>query len=87
MKIGSTHYVVRVEVTRVDQGTKETGDSSGYNKTEKPHRAATKVATVVIKGDELEQLKDRVVKHLELVEDISAIDEHDTGNTRRANDV
>lgn len=68
----TTHYVARVVVERVDQKPYE--DMFNGHKIWKMNRVVTEVTSLTVKSDGLVDLIAKTGKHLDLVEDIDAID-------------
>jgi hypothetical protein len=70
----TTHYVARIVIERVDHRQVETRNGIGVGKIMEPKRTVTELATLTLKSDELNTLVTKVGMHLELVEEIEAVD-------------
>jgi len=70
--VATTHYVVRITVERVDQNPYE--EMLQGQKAWKTKRTVTEVTTLTLKSDSLTDLVTKTGKHLDLIEDIDALD-------------
>lgn len=85
MEDSSTHYVVTVQVHRVDiQNTEPHATQPATRKTllDTPIRQVTKVAGFEVKSTDLDHLLARAEQHLKLVEDLEVIDAEAPKNVR-----
>lgn len=81
--MSSTHYVARVTIERVDHvDTKKPGGVMNSVVVEDTKRLVTQLASFTVRGDELPELLTKVPRHLELVDDIEAVDPEKKGNIR-----
>lgn len=79
----SSHYVARVTIERVDHiGTKRSGAVMHATLAEDTKRVVTQLASLTVRGDDLVVILTKVPKHLELIDDIDAVDQERKGNTR-----
>lgn len=62
-----THYVMMLVVEKVTKTTKTVGNYQ--NKTEEEVREVLEMAKVVVKETDIETLKAKAIKHLELISD------------------
>lgn len=72
----SSHYVARVVIERVDHITtnKKTGAIMSVGTVEETKRVVTQLASLTVRGDGLTDILTKVPKHLELIDDIDAVD-------------
>ena len=70
----SSHYVARIVVERVDHKEVETRNGMGGSKMMELKRTVTELATLTVKTDGIEALKDKVGAHMALVDEIVAVD-------------
>lgn len=90
-EVAHTHYVARVTIERVNH-MQEAAKTHVHNSEPTPTgRKVTELAEFTVRGDALPKMLDRVTQHLDLVDDISVIDdkrkagpfrEHGTGSKR-----
>lgn len=83
--MSSTHYVARVIIQRVDhidtESPKNIGTFSKIMQNE-TKRVTTELANFTVRGDHLVDILTKVPKHLELIDDISAVDPEKPKGTR-----
>lgn len=81
--MSSSHFVARITIERVDHvDTKKPGSIMTSVVVEDTKRFVTQLASFTVRGDQLTELLTKVPKHLELVDDIEAVDSEKKGNTR-----
>ena len=68
----NVHYVAQIKVERIE---KTGGTTDRYNTTTPAERAVSTLATVVIKGSDLDSLVQKAGAHLALVEDVPGADD------------
>lgn len=81
-EVSSSHYVARVVIERVDHIDVKGPANALRPAVEDTRRAVTQLANFTVRGDALTDLLTKVPKHLELIDDIDAIDPERKGNTR-----
>lgn len=72
--MGSTHYTARLVIERVDHlDVKRTGGVMGPS-VEETKRVVTQLASITVRDDALTGIITKVPRHLELIDDIEAVD-------------
>lgn len=61
----STRYTAHVQVVRID----ETEEYSANNRGKIPKSDKTEVASITVRANDLEALRDKLVKHIELIDE------------------
>lgn len=66
--MSDTHYTATLEVTKTEQTKGRSADDYGRGKVE-PSRDVANVARIVVRADDLAALRDKLVKHVELIDE------------------
>lgn len=81
--MSSSHFVARITIERVDHiDMKKAAGVMQSVVVDDTKRLVTQLASFTVRGDELTELLTKVPKHLELIDDIEAIDPEKKGNIR-----
>lgn len=81
-EIAHTHYVARVVIERVNH-MQEPAKSHVHGSEPTPTgRKVTELVSFNLRADDLDVLKGKLERHIDLVDDIEAIDEKPKGLTR-----
>lgn len=83
LEVANTHYVARITIERVDH-MQEQPSRVVHNDEPKPAgRKVTELADIKLKADDIDVLKGKLSSHVDLVDDIEAIDDKRVTGTRR----
>lgn len=63
------HYTATVEVTKTI-GPQQPKNARGYNEGEPTKRKVTEVARVTVRAETMPKLREKLAKHIELIDDI-----------------
>lgn len=62
------HYTATIEVTKTTDSY-QPKNPRGYEEGKRVDRKVREVARIIVRGDDLDQLKAKLSKHIELIED------------------
>lgn len=81
-EVAHTHYVARVIIERVNH-MQEAAKTHVHNSEPTPTgRKVTELADIKLKANDIDVLKGKLERHIDLVDDIEVIDDRPKGNVR-----
>lgn len=82
-EVANTHYVARVVIEKIDHMQEPAKSYVQGSEPEPKGRKVTELASLSLRNDDLEALKDRIGAHIALVDEVEAIDDRPKSAIRR----